>query len=71
MKYHALLCFTAWALAHDPAALAEDAATMAPSPVKPGRPHTSSFDPHGALTSEKLLAVAAQHMAEGRPQEAV
>ena len=71
MKYHALLCFTAWALAQGSMVLAEDAATMAPSPVKPGRPHASSFDPHGGLTTEKLLTVAYQHMNEGRPREAV
>lgn len=70
-RYHVLLGIAAWALTQGSIAPAEEGATMAPAPFQAGRPHASSFDPHGTLTPEKMLAVADQHMAEGRPQEAM
>jgi len=70
-KYQLLLGIAAWALTHGSIVPAEDSATLAPTPVQAGRPHASSFDPHGALTPEKMLTVADRHISEGRPQEAV
>lgn len=71
MKQLAFRSLMVWILAQSSTAKAEDAAAFTPNPVKPGRPHASSFDPHGQLAPERLMAVAHQHMIEGRPQEAL
>jgi len=65
----------ATALALSPALHASDTpsgsgASLAPTPVTPGRPH-GQHDPHGQLSPETLVEIALQHKMEGRPHEAI
>lgn len=54
-----------------------EATTVAPTtvlptvPTTPGRPHASSYDPHGKLDPATQIRIALQHKVEGRPQEAM
>ncbi len=44
-------------------------AAPTPVPVRPGRPHGASYDPHGKLDADTQIEIALKHKAEGRPQE--
>jgi tetratricopeptide (TPR) repeat protein len=50
--------------------LAEQQASMNPTPTTPGRPH-GQHDPHGKLTAEQHVNVALKHIQDGRKGEAM